>query len=257
MSMPPPILVVPDGQQQQDVGRIVISRKHSTASAVVLPDGRVEVRVTGDASHISQSIEDGQTKREAPIYIPTRHDSSTKTKKYSAKLESMLADFSGVPRLNIAIQIVGSRGDVQPFVRLGQILSQPPYSHRVRICTHPVFKEFVERHGLEFFSIGGDPATLMAYMVKNPGLMPGMESWKAGEVGKRRADFAQILEGCWRSCIEPGNGLSDENDAAESKADPDDAERLFIADAIIANPPSYGHIHCAEKLSIPLHMVFT
>lgn len=27
--------------------------------------------------------------------------------------------------------------------------------------------------------------------------------------------------------------------------------------AIIANPPVYGHIHCAEKLGIPLHMVFT
>ena len=32
---------------------------------------------------------------------------------------------------------------------------------------------------------------------------------------------------------------------------------LFLADAIIANPPSMAHIHCAEKLSIPLHMVFT
>jgi hypothetical protein len=37
----------------------------------------------------------------------------------------------------------------------------------------------------------------------------------------------------------------------------DAPEDLFIADAIIANPPSMGHIHCAEKLGIPLHMVFT
>ncbi|CAF3102495.1 unnamed protein product, partial [Rotaria sp. Silwood2] len=29
------------------------------------------------------------------------------------------------------------------------------------------------------------------------------------------------------------------------------------AEAIIANPPSYGHIHCAQKLQIPLHMIFT
>jgi len=35
------------------------------------------------------------------------------------------------------------------------------------------------------------------------------------------------------------------------------SEDLFLADAIIANPPSMGHIHCAEKLGIPLHMVFT
>lgn len=33
--------------------------------------------------------------------------------------------------------------------------------------------------------------------------------------------------------------------------------RPFIADAIIANPPSFGHVHCAEKLGIPLHLMFT
>jgi hypothetical protein len=33
--------------------------------------------------------------------------------------------------------------------------------------------------------------------------------------------------------------------------------RPFIADAIIANPPSFAHIHCAERLGIPLHLMFT
>jgi sterol 3beta-glucosyltransferase len=143
------------------------------------------------------------------------------------------------------------------IVAIGQILSKPPYSHRVRICTHPVFKQFVEENGLEFFSIGGDPATLMAYMVKNPGLMPGMESLRAGDVGKRRADIAQILEGCWRSCVEPGDGMGGESNPAGKPKVVDPVDRLFVADAIIANPPSYAHIHCAEKLGIPLHMMFT
>lgn len=31
----------------------------------------------------------------------------------------------------------------------------------------------------------------------------------------------------------------------------------FVADAIIANPPSFGPPHIAEKLGIPLHMMFT
>ncbi|TQS37115.1 hypothetical protein Golomagni_02421 [Golovinomyces magnicellulatus] len=35
------------------------------------------------------------------------------------------------------------------------------------------------------------------------------------------------------------------------------ARAPFIADAIIANPPSFAHIHCAEKLGIPLHLMFT
>ena len=31
----------------------------------------------------------------------------------------------------------------------------------------------------------------------------------------------------------------------------------FVADAIIANPPSFAHVHCAERLGIPLHLMFT
>ncbi|CAF4910244.1 unnamed protein product, partial [Rotaria sp. Silwood2] len=37
----------------------------------------------------------------------------------------------------------------------------------------------------------------------------------------------------------------------------DETNAPFIAEAIIANPPSFGHIHCAEKLQIPLHIMFT
>jgi hypothetical protein len=36
----------------------------------------------------------------------------------------------------------------------------------------------------------------------------------------------------------------------------DPAKRTFIADAIISNPVTYGHIHCAEALSVPLHIMF-
>ena len=102
---------------------------------------------------------------------------------------------------------------------------------------------------MEFFEIGGDPAELMAFMVKNPGLIPGMKSLKEGDVGKRRKGMAEILQGCWRSCA----------DADEVKGDEDGTlkARPFVAHAIIANPPSFAHIHCAEKLGIPLHLMFT
>ncbi|KAH6695584.1 glycosyltransferase family 28 domain-containing protein [Plectosphaerella plurivora] len=157
------------------------------------------------------------------------------------------------PRLNIAIHIVGSRGDVQPFIPIAQLLMRAPFNHRVRICTHPIFKDFVESNGVEFFSIGGDPEALMAYMVKNPGLLPSLESVKAGDIGKRRAEMWEIINSAWRSCIESGNGMGPPIRAAHVE-DPKD---LFIADAIIANPPSMAHLHCAEKLGIALHMVFT
>jgi len=47
------------------------------------------------------------------------------------------------PRLCIAIHICGSRGDVQPFIPIAKLLQAAPYRHRVRICTHPAFKNFV------------------------------------------------------------------------------------------------------------------
>ena len=95
------------------------------------------------------------------------------------------------PPLNVVIHVVGSRGDVQPFVALGKTL-RALYGHRVRLATHPTFRTFVEENGLEFFSIGGDPAELMAFMVKNPGLMPGMDSLRSGDVGKRRKGMYEM-----------------------------------------------------------------
>lgn len=143
----------------------------------------------------------------------------------------------------MVIQIVGSRGDVQPFVALGRVLKNT-YGHRVRLATHPNFKSFVEDNDLEFFSIGGDPSQLMAFMVKNPSLMPGFRSLVRGDVGRRRKDVAEYIQGCWRSCYKSGDGII-EDDSSEPAAKP------FVADCIIANPPSFAHIHCAEKLGIP------
>lgn len=148
---------------------------------------------------------------------------------------------------------------MQPFVALGKFLKDK-FQHRVRLATHPVFKDFVEENDLEFFSIGGDPSELMAFMVKNPGLMPGFDTLRRGDIGRRRNEIGNMIQGCWRSCIEPGDGsgvAASDNTAAEFSSAPSGADRPFVADAIIANPPSFAHIHCAEKLGIPIHMMFT
>jgi hypothetical protein len=163
--------------------------------------------------------------------------------------------------LNVVIHVVGSRGDVQPFVALGKVLKER-YSHRVRLATHPAFQKFVEENGLEFFSIGGDPAELMAFMVKNPGLILGLDTLRSGEVSKKRKQIAGIIKGCWRSCIEAGDGSDTQASNLAIKNSlgrqaPPNLGRPFVADAIIANPPSFAHVHCAEKLGIPLHMMFT
>ena len=185
---------------------------------------------------------------------------------YIPPILSGLPDQAPPPPLNVVIHVVGSRGDVQPFVALGKVLKKD-YGHRVRLATHGTFRQFVEENSLEFFSIGGDPAELMAFMVKNPGLMPGIDSLRSGDVGKRRKSMYEIVQGCWRSCIEVGDGTgiraSDDHLGSRSSLDSgigmdgDPLAKPFVADAIIANPPSFAHIHCAEKLGVPLHLMFT
>lgn len=156
------------------------------------------------------------------------------------------------PKLNIVVMVIGSRGDIQPFLKIGKVLKEQ-HGHRVRIATHPAFKEFVERDtGLEFFSVGGDPSELMAFMVKNPGLIPSMSTVWAGEIGRRREAMFEMFQGFWRACI---NATDDETDEENIKMMYD--KHPFVADAIIANPPSFAHIHCAERLGIPLHLMFT
>lgn len=137
-------------------------------------------------------------------------------------------------KLNVVIQVVGSRGDVQPFIAVGNELQK--HGHRVRLATHAVFEDFVREHGLEFYPIGGNPAELMAFMVKNPGLMPSMSSLRAGEIQAKRKMITTMLKGCWRSCIEADlrTGVP------------------FTADAIIGNPPSFAHVHCAQALGCPV-----
>ncbi|PTU23988.1 hypothetical protein P175DRAFT_0469539 [Aspergillus ochraceoroseus IBT 24754] len=160
-------------------------------------------------------------------------------------------------RLNIVIHVVGSRGDVQPFLEIGKRLKS--HGHRVRLATHLSFRETVEDQGLEFFNIGGDPAELMAFMVKNPGLMPDMRTIASGAIRKRRRDMKAIFSGCWRACYETGDGTGIEHHIPEDLwNDSVDYRNLpFVADVIIANPPSFSHLSCAEKLGIPVNIMFT
>jgi UDP:flavonoid glycosyltransferase YjiC (YdhE family) len=216
--------------------------------AFVTDDGRVNIRINQFNRRLSQIFtpalrqhaENVQDSRPPPLpYIPPS-----------------LGGEEGVPpppSLNVVIQVVGSRGDVQPFIALGKVLKDT-YGHRVRLATHPSFKDLVHENGLEFFSIGGDPSRLMAFMVKNPGLVPGFRSLLSGDVGQRRRDVAEYIQGCWQSCYKAGDGMGPhtiDDELSESAARP------FVADCIIANPPSFAHIHCAERLGIPLHIMFT
>ncbi|KAK2776240.1 hypothetical protein FQN53_002771 [Emmonsiellopsis sp. PD_33] len=229
---------VPPPAYSDTYGRMSFQHSGFNTNAQVGDDGRLHIDIKEEHRRLSQLLSRTLSR---PAYAPREHAG---------------ADRAPVPPLNVVIQIVGSRGDVQPFVALGQVLKRD-YGHRVRLATHPTFREFVEENGLEFFSIGGDPAQLMSFMVKNPGLMPGFDSLRSGDVGKRRKEIAEILSGCWRSCFEAGDGTGPPVSGSEFDAAQLEGLKPFVAEAIIANPPSFAHIHCAEKLGIPLHLMFT
>ena len=56
-----------------------------------------------------------------------------------------------VPSMNVLLLVVGTRGDVAPFIQLGQSLIG--YGHRVRLATHECFRSFVMAGGLEFYPL--------------------------------------------------------------------------------------------------------
>jgi sterol 3beta-glucosyltransferase len=109
------------------------------------------------------------------------------------------------------------------------------------LATHEKFRHYVRENQLEFYPLAANPDDLMSFMVKNGGLLPSMNSIIEGDLKKNRRDIAAILRSTWNACIH--------ND--------DETGRPFLAELILANPPSFGHIHCAQKLQIPLHMIFT
>lgn len=128
----------------------------------------------------------------------------------------------------------------------------------MRLATHLVFRKDVLAQGLEFFNIGGDPEQLMAFMVQNPSLLPRMRTIRSGAIQERRREMKEIFSGCWRSCYEMGDGTGQHNIPDRSGEEAvDHLMKSFVADVIIANPPSFAHLSCAEKLGIPLNIMFT
>ncbi|KAL6877032.1 glycosyltransferase family 1 protein [Trichoderma novae-zelandiae] len=236
--------------------QLQFSRSGFEAGAVLTGDGRVNININTKNKRLAELL--------APSIASQIDAQPSLPPAYALPSLAGEPGKEPPPPLNVVIQIVGSRGDVQPFVALGKVLKEA-YGHRIRIATHATFKTFVEENGLEFFSIGGDPAELMAFMVKHPGLMPGIDALKSGEIRRRRKGVQEMMLGCWRSCIEAGDGLGPPpephrrleqwNPSAGMPGNPN--HEPFVADAIIANPPSFAHIHIAEKLGIPLHMMFT
>ncbi|KAL3339887.1 hypothetical protein AABB24_028480 [Solanum stoloniferum] len=151
-------------------------------------------------------------------------------------VDRIITDFNkSVPKLKIVVLIVGTRGDVQPFLAMAKRLQT--FGHHVRLATHSNFRDFVKSGGIDFYPLGGDPRVLAGYMARNKGLIPS----GPGEISVQRKQLKAIIESLLPACTEPDIETGEP----------------FRAQAIIANPPAYGHAHVAEALGVPLHIFFT
>ncbi|KAL3000770.1 hypothetical protein AAZX31_09G231800 [Glycine max] len=185
-------------------------------ASILKDDGTVEIKVPGAGSNIEHDVKCNESHDEIYNAIHSQ-------------------DIQPIESLQIVMLIVGTRGDVQPFVAMGKRLQED--GHRVRLATHKNFEDFVMNAGLEFYPLGGDPKVLAGYMVKNKGFLPSGPS----EIHIQRYQIKDIINSLLNAC---------DSRYPESNAP-------FQAEAIIANPPAYGHTHVAEYLNVPLHIFFT
>lgn len=142
-----------------------------------------------------------------------------------------------LPPLCIAILVVGTHGDILPFISLALKLAER--GHRVRVATHTAHRHLVLSHGVEHYPLAGDPRKLSRWMVESGGTLIGEAlRFRLSKVEMLR----EIVHSLW---------------PAVTEKDPFDFDaRPFVADAIIANPVCFGHVHVAEALGVPLHMMF-
>ena len=163
------------------------------------------------------------------------------------KMASVAAEMDGLTvlplpaRLSICIMVVGTHGDINPFLGLADRLVA--LGHRVRVATHAQHRRLVLARSHDFYPLAGDARKLSQWMVQTGGTVLGEASPANLRSLPEKTQMTQdIIRSTWPACTAPS---------------PDDVEqRPFEADAIVANPPVFGHIHVAEALGVPLHIMF-
>ena len=147
-----------------------------------------------------------------------------------------------VPPMRIVVLLVGTQGDVMPFIDIAHRLKER-YGHVVRIASHGDLRAPVEKAGLRFYPLEGN-ARQMAGWGPSFSLQPVtlMKLAANPATTTKLMVLRRVIQSTIRACTEP--------DPADADAEP------FHADVIMSNPMSLGHIHCAEALGVPLHLFF-
>ncbi|ERF72956.1 hypothetical protein EPUS_05037 [Endocarpon pusillum Z07020] len=142
----------------------------------------------------------------------------------------------------VLLMVVGSRGDVQVFLRTAAFLTSS-CGYRVRIATHAEHQKLVESRGFEFYCVAGSSAAFAKTLTTKPNILL---STIKGDFGVLRQALILMVCGFWRASID-----SNESSDCRKKL----SHRPFVADSIVSCNSALTHIHCAQKLQVPLVLV--
>ena len=137
-----------------------------------------------------------------------------------------ILNFKPPAGLRITCLTIGSRGDVQPYIALCIALKEQ--GHKPKIATHKEFQPWIEKYGIEFGPVDGDPAELMRICIEN-----GMFTYSFLKEAstKFRSWIDELLVSAWKACQD--------------------------SDVLIESPSAMAGIHIAEALEIPYFRAFT
>ena len=132
--------------------------------------------------------------------------------------------------MNIVIITLGTRGDVQPYIALGQGLKAR--GHRVTLCTCLSFKQEIDKNGLDYGYINNQ-----------------MIDFIHSDVGKRLIEQTTSVFALMKVYFQMANKIK-----PMQQATIDDswfATKRAKPDLILFHPKAVGAIHFADKLHIP------
>lgn len=147
-----------------------------------------------------------------------------------------------VPPMRIVMLLVGTAGDIMPFIQLAHMLHER-YGHVVRIASHDDLRGHVEKAGLRFYPIKGNAIQMAGW---GPSFSLHLPTLLKLVVDPKTSQKLYVI----RKVILATIGACTEPDPADPSAEP------FHADCIMANPVSLAHVTCAEALGVPLHLFF-
>lgn len=158
---------------------------------------------------------------------------------------------SNIPPLNIVILTFGTRGDVQPYVRVCQELAS--HGHRVRLIVPPELESWIQNeYGIEIWSNGQNMGQFLRWGLQKSS--EKMMSFVDGGYWDLAAKQTSMFVEHWRACIDGERAGAGAGAGAEIRGKTQTEKRPFVADAIIASPPGMSHVHIAQRLGIPLFL---